>query len=418
MKRILGQNLMITVISKTLSFVAAFMVIKILSKDDYAMYNRLLVMLTFLTYFEIAISRGFFIEYPKLLHSGKKVEARELFVNYTLFIAVTYLILGCFIFISNIPQSLVFCAIVLGQFLFSKLIEVVNTYYNSHLKMQQMLNIKYVTEIVTPLFTMALIFVFQKAWSVFAAQTIVYIMVLFFLFIKNRIHLTPLSFEGKSMVRNLRFLFTAGLLIHITGWLDIALLNSDKIFMTNVIKDAETTANYCFAWNIANFIFIIGASIVGPYSQYLLKEVGARNFMEVKALIKKLNKQLILLMMVCLTGALLCFPILIGLPSYEKYNTTYPIFALLVFGHAAFAFMGIYKYYINAMKLNSWMLILEILLLALATVIFYFLYFKNAPLFYFAAVYVIIQLTFMAALSFKVTKNLNKILLVEPTIKL
>lgn len=394
---------------------AAFLIIKILSKDDYAMYNRLLILLTFLPYFEIAITRGFFIEYPKLLHSGKKVEAHQLFLNYSIFIAVTYLILGSFIFINNIPQSLSFCAIVFGQFLFSKFIEVANTYYNSHLKMQQMLNIKYVTDIVTPIFTIALIFFLQKAWSVFAAQTAVYGGVIIFLFVKNKIRFSSLHFDHKTMVRNIHFLFTAGLLIHITGWLDIALLNSDKIFMTTIIKDTETTANYCFAWNIANFIFIIGASIVGPYSQYLFKEIAIKNYREVKNIIRKLNQQLLLLMSVCLLAALVCFPILISFKSYEKYNSTYLIFVFLLLGNASFAFMGIYKYYINAMKLNSWLLVLEVILIVIATIIFLFLYSKDFPVYFFAIGYLSIQVVFLAALFIKANHHLNSKLLVRNT---
>ncbi len=406
MKRILGQNLIITIISKTLSFVAAFYVIKILSKEDYAMYNRLLVMLTFLPYFEIAITRGFFIEYPKLLHSGNKKDGEQLFLNYSIFIVVIYLILGSFIFINNIPQSISFCGIVFGQFLFSKFIEVAFTYYNSHLKMQQMINIKYVTDIVTPLCTIALLFVFQKAWSVFAAQTIVYAFIIVFLILKNKIHLSPLHFEWNNFSKNIRFLFAAGLLIHITGWLDIALLNCDKIFMTSMVSNAETTADYCFAWNIANFVFIIGASIVGPYSQYLFKEIAGHNFEAAKLLIQKLNKQLIWLMGICIIGALVCFPVLIGFKSYEKYNTTYPVFALLIFGNAAFAFMGIYKYYINSMKLNLWMLGYELVLIIVAAIAFFSLQNLGFPLYYFAIVYVFIQLTFFVGLYLKVNRSL------------
>lgn len=417
MKRILGQNLIITVISKTLSFLAAFYVIKILSKEDYAMYNRLLVMLTFLPYFEIAISRGFFIEYPKSLHNKTKEESEQLFLNYSIFILVAYLILGAVIFIQDIPQSLSFCAIVFGQFLFTKFIEVAFTYYNSHLKMQQMLNIKYVTDIVTPLITIALVFAFQKAWSVFAAQTLVYACIIVFLVLKNKIHTSTVKFSMPLFNRNIKFLFTAGLLIHITGWLDIALLNCDKIFMTNIVTNADTTANYCFAWNIANFIFIIGASIVGPYSQYLFKDLATQKFEEAALLIKKLNKQLLILMGVCLIGALVCFPVLIGFKSYEKYNSTYPIFALLIFGNAAFAFMGIYKYYINAMKLNSWMLVLEILLLGTAGLVFWYLYSQGYALHYFALSYTIIQLLFFAALLFKVNNNITTHRLTAVTIK-
>jgi O-antigen/teichoic acid export membrane protein len=135
MKSILGQNLVITIISKTLSFVAAFYIIKILSKQDYAMYNQLLVMLTFLPYFEIAITRGFFIEYPRYLHTKTQEECNRLFFNYSIFIIIIYLILGSFVFIGNIPKSLSFCAIVFGQFLFTKFIEVAYTYYNSNLNM-------------------------------------------------------------------------------------------------------------------------------------------------------------------------------------------------------------------------------------------------------------------------------------------
>ncbi len=407
MKHILGQNLIITIISKTLSFVAAFYIIKILSKQDYAIYNQLLIMLTFLPYFEIAITRGFFIEYPRYLHTRTKEECSSLFINYSLFIFITYLILGSFIFINNIPQSLSFCAIVFGQFLFTKFIEVAYTYYNSNLKMQQMLNIKYIIDILTPILTIGLIFFFQKAWSVFAAQTLVYASVLVFLFIKNKIHLTPLRLDKKLFIQNIGFLFTAGFLIHITGWLDIALLNCDKIFMTTFVNNPETTANYCFAWNIANFIFIIGASIVGPYSQYLFKDLATQNFSEAKTLIRKLNKQLLILMAICLAGALVCFPVLIGLKSYEKYNTTYAIFSFLIFGNAAFAFMGIYKYYINAMKLNQWMLALEIILILFATAAFFFMHTEGYPLYYFAMIYSIIQCIFFAGLIMKVNSNLT-----------
>ena len=408
MKRILGQNLIITVISKTLSFIAAFYIIKILSKQDYAMYNQLLVLLTFLPYFEIAITRGFFIEYPRYLHTKTKEECSRLFYNYSFFIFFIYLVLGSFIFINNIPQSLTFCAIVFGQFLFSKFIEVAYTYYNSNLKMQQMLNIKYITDILTPLITIGLVFIFQKAWSVFAAQTLVYATVILFLFLKNKIHISSVRFDGKIFIQHLRFLFTAGLLIHITGWLDIALLNCDKIFMTTIVTDPETTANYCFAWNTANFIFIIGASIVGPYSQYLFKELATQNFIEAKKMIGKLNRQLLILMGLGIIIGLSLFPILIGMSAFEKYNSTYPIFAFLIFGNAAFAFMGIYKYYVNAMKLNSWMLVMEIVLIITAAGSFFYLFLNNYPLFYFALVYLVIQMVFFAGLLIKVNANLQE----------
>jgi O-antigen/teichoic acid export membrane protein len=326
-QRILGQNLTITLVSKSLSFIVAFYIIKILSKADYVIYNQLLVMLTFLPYFEIAVSRGFFISYPRSLHTKTKEESTGLFFNYVLFIIITYLLLGSFIFIENIPRSFSFCAIVFGQFLFTKFIEVAYTYYNSNLKMQQMLNIKYVIDIVTPLLTIGLVFIFQQAWSIFAAQTFVFGAVIVFLFYKNKIHLSNVKFNWNIFSGNIRSLFFAGFLIHITGWLDIALLNCDKIFMTSFVSDPESIANYCFAWNIANFIFIIGASIVGPYSQYLFRDLATQKFEEAKKLITKLNKQLIILISICLVGALICFPVLIGFKSYEKYHLSHFCFA-------------------------------------------------------------------------------------------
>ena len=407
MRRILGQNLLITLISKGLSFVAAFYIIKILSKEDYALYNQVLILLTFLPYFEIAVTRGFFIEYPKSIHTRAPDESTNLFTHYTVFIILMYLILGSFIFIGNIPGSYVFCTVIFLQFLLSKFIEVLNTYYNSHLRMQQMLNIKYITDIITPVLTIVLLYLYPSAWCVFLSQTLIYGSIIAYIFVKNHVHIFPLHIVWKGFYNDIRFLVMAGFLIHITGWLDITLLNCDKIFITR-FYDPVTIANYCFAWNTANFIFIIGASIVGPYSQYLFRELSLSEWEKTRTLIRKVNRQLLGLLAVCLAGALIFFPLLVQLKAYEKYEGTYPFFALLVFGNAAFAFMGIYKYYINAMKLNRWLLILEVGLLGAGSISFFLLKHYNQPLIFFSAFYVLLQLTFLSFIIVKVTRHIRK----------
>lgn len=172
MKKIVFQNLAITIISKLLSFASFIYIAKVLSENEYGIFVYISMVLSLLPLLQFGSMHGAVVLLPKHIARQDKSDDR-LFWSYNTFSHLIQFISMPVLFLLDVELSYYVIWIVAINYLLSKYSENIQILLSSNLEFEKMNIIKAIDQIVRPIVILGLFFHYKNIESLFVAQMIV-----------------------------------------------------------------------------------------------------------------------------------------------------------------------------------------------------------------------------------------------------
>ncbi len=347
MKKIVLQNLSITILSKLISFLSFLYITKVLTTTDYGSYVYILMILSILPLFQFGSMHGTLILLPKYI-ADKHKDENELFQIYNNFSYILQLLTISVIFILDVKLSQYILIIISLNFILSKYIENAQIYLNANLKFEKSNIIKAIDQVLKPILVLFLFYKYQNIESIFIAQLIVssllFILSLYFVrfeFIKK---------IDLNVVNTIKTIYKIGFFVYLTWAIDILFRTADRWFISQFYS-LDDLATYGFTSTLAMNIWLLSMSFFAPYAQLLYKNVAEGRFTEVKKLVEKTNKNLYILLAIISIITIVAYPYLLEFIVY-KYFGTYFLFFILVIVSIFLTINNMYIYYMISNNLH------------------------------------------------------------------
>ena len=360
MKKIVFQNLAITIISKLLSFASFIYIAKVLSENEYGIFVYISMVLSLLSLLQFGSMHGAVVLLPKHIARQDKSDDR-LFWSYNTFSHLIQFISMPVLFLLDVELSYYVIWIVAINYLLSKYSENIQILLSSNLEFEKMNIIKAIDQIVRPIVILGLFFHYKNIESLFVAQMIVTLLTFIVsnYFVNFRFH--KLNFiELKDTINDV---YKIGFFVYLVWAIDMLFRTADKWFISQFYSLNEL-AEYGFTSSLAMNVWLLAMSFFAPYSQMLYKYVAENRFFEVKKIIEDTNKKLYILLLAVSIVAIVAYPFVLELIIKKYFGTELLFFALVV----SAVFLSINNMYIYYMISNNFHFVLlkyQIFVLAL-----------------------------------------------------
>ena len=347
MKKIVSQNLAITIISKLISFISFIYIAKILTESEYGTFVYITMIISLLPLLQFGSMNGTMILLPKYINNVNKNE-EKLFFNYNV---ISHLIqfAACFIlFIFDIDISLIVIIIIALTFFIS--LQVNNSImflYSKH-EFEKANLIKSIDQILKPLVVLLMFIYYKNIDSIFYGQLIVTIISLLVSANFLKFNLLIQKFNFSDFKVNVKSIYQIGFFIYLTWAIDILFRTADKWFISQFYS-LEELATYGFTSSLAINVWLLAMSFFAPYTQVLYKYVAQGKFIDVKNTIESTNKKLYILLLIVSVVAIVAYPFVLELIIKKYFGTEFLFFVLVV----SAIFLSINNMYIYYMISNN-----------------------------------------------------------------
>jgi len=381
MKKIVSQNLAITIISKLISFISFIYIAKILTESEYGIFVYITMIISLLPLLQFGSMNGTMILLPKYINDANKDE-EKLFFNYNV---VSHLIqfIACFIlFIFDIDVSYMLIIIIALTFFIS--LQVNNSImflYSKH-EFEKANLIKLIDQILKPLVVLFMFYYYKNIDSIFYGQLIATITSLLtsVYFVKFNSLVQRFNFsEFKVHVKNI---YQIGFFIYLTWAIDILFRTADKWYISQFYS-LEELATYGFTSSLAMNVWLLAMSFFAPYAQVLYKYVAQEKFIDVKNTVESTNKKLYILLLIVSLVAIVSYPFVLEL-IIKKYFDTELLFFVLVVSAIFLSINNMYIYYMISNNFHFVLLRYQVFVLILNLILNGFFAFYHFNILYYS----------------------------------
>lgn len=396
MKKIILQNLSITLLSKLFGFVTFVYVAKFLTAEEYGSFVYITMLVGLMPLLQFGSMHGIAILLPKYIHQKNSLSGEEIYLSYN---GISHLLQLFSIFALwsfDIPLGKLILGVISVNYFFSKYIENVQLYFNSTLEFSKVNAIKSFDQVLRPLVTLGVFSLYKNIDSIFWAQLLSTSFTLVVVLYLRRFNVR--YFSVKKIKSHLIEIYSIGFFIYLVWAIDILFRTLDRWYISQFYTLKELAA-YGFSSGLAMNIWLVSLAYLSPYTQLLYKSVAENDYVRVYDVVRRTNKHLYILITVVSILAIFFYPLILDL-FIKKYYETNLLFASLVVVSLCLSINNMYIYYMISnkkyfilLKYQAFILILNIVLNAIIafyhldiicfsystiiTLIFYFLLVRN-----------------------------------------
>ena len=376
MKKIVIQNLSITLISKILGFLSFLYIAKILSQEEYGNFIYINLILSLLPLFQFGSMHGIVILLPKYItnHQDKK---EELFITYNSFSILLQILSIALLYLFNIELSPWVLVIIAFNYILSKYMENGQIYLNTHLLFEKANVLKAIDQIVRPILILVVFYSYKNIESIFVAHLATTFLTSVITFV-----ITKIKFKISFNIETIKKIYKIGFFIYLTWGIDILFRSADRWFISQ-FYDLKDLASYGFTSALAMNIWLVAMSFFSPYTQLLYKAVAQNDFFKVKEIVENTNKNLYILISVISIVTIIAYPYLLEF-IVHKYFDTYYLFFILVIVSIFLSVNNMYIYYMISNDLHFVLLRYQIIILTINLLLNGLFSFYHLNLVYFA----------------------------------
>lgn len=355
MKKIVIQNLSITLISKIFSFISFLYIVKILSQQEYGNFVYINLILSLLPLFQFGSMHGIGILLPKYITNNKD-KKEELFITYNSFSMLLQILSVILLYLFNIELPSWVLVIIAFNYILSKYMENGQIYLNAHLLFEKANILKVIDQILRPILILVVFYSYKNIESIFVAHLATTFLTTIIIFV-----ITKIKFKISFNVEIIKNIYKIGFFIYLTWGIDILFRSADRWFISQ-FYDLQDLASYGFTSALAMNIWLVAMSFFSPYAQLLYKAVAENDFLKVKEIIENTNKNLYILISVVSIVTVIAYPYLLEF-IVHKYFDTYYLFCILVIVSILLSINNMYIYYMISNNLHFILLKYQIIIL-------------------------------------------------------
>ena len=354
------QNLLISVVSKGLSFLVSLYVARMLSETEYGLYVYVGVFLTILPIFQFGSMNGAAILLPKRI-ARKDGSEEDFFFTYN-FVSHFIQFFSCFLlfFLKSSLDVNVLFMIALGYFL-GKRVENAQMFLNAKLEFFKANMIKAVDLVLRPVLILYFFYSDPNIGALFTASCLAsFLAWLISLYLLPPCHIGLSTTQG--LWKTLKEIYGIGFLIYASWVLDMLFCSLDRwcIFF---FYSLEELAAYGFTSSLTLNMWALSLTLLAPYSQLLYKHVAEGNIFEIKNLVEKTNRRIYVFSGTVTLIAIACYPFLLRW-IVKKYFGTEFLFITLAVAMFFLSISPMYNYYMVSNNLHFVLLKYHLLILA------------------------------------------------------
>lgn len=344
MKKVITQNIFISLFSKVISFLLFLYIAAILSKNDYGLLIYLNMIIALLPLLQLGSMNGAAILLPKLLKKSSQQAKESFFYSNSISYIIQAISASLLVFIlDDLDTKLI---LIIGiNFVLSLYGSNAQTYLNAKHEFEQSNIISAAEKIATPIIMFLIFWNFKKFESIFFGQligtTLVFALSLYIC------PLPKIRFKLSEFLINIRSIYKIGFFVYIIWAIDILFRTSDKWFISEFYNTHEL-AEYGFTSSLALNIWLVILNFLAPYSQVLYTQVAENEYLAAKQTVEQTNFKVYIFLLLLSAIVLLAYPFVTDLIG--KYSDTYHLMVTLV---AVSVFLSINNMYIYYMISNN-----------------------------------------------------------------
>jgi len=410
LRKIVIQNLSITLCSKAISFASFIYIAKILSENEYGVFIYVTMILSLLPLLQLGSMHGTAILLPKYIVNPTKSEY-ELYIYSNYISHIIQLLAVGLLFLFDIDLSYLVVVAIGMNFFLSHYPNNAQIFLNSHHKFQKANIIKGIDQVLRPFVVLIIFYFYKNIESIFVAQLIV--TTLAFLF---SIFIVPFKFLKIDFTKFRETVFTIyklGFFVYLTWAIDILFRTADKWFISQFYSLKEL-ANYGFTSSLAMNVWLLAMSFFAPYAQVLYKFVAQGKYLDVKKTVESTNKKLYVLLMIVSLVAVVAYPFVLKL-IIKKYFGTELLFFVLVVSAIFLSINNMYIYYMISNNFHFVLLRYQVFVLTLNLLLngifaFYhldILYYSYSTIISLALYFILVRRYFYIDISKKLKVSVN-----------
>jgi O-antigen/teichoic acid export membrane protein len=363
MRKVVTQNLFITIVSKAIAFLSTLIAARILSTPEFGYYVYFLIISGYVPLFQLGSMQGLTIEYPRQIQASEE-SSKVYFRNINFFTLMTQAISAVVIFIpdfgiSFFVKSLLFVMLVLEKPIENELIR-----RSTLLDFNTMNILKGIKEIGAPILRIAALFYFGNLPSLLIAPLIINFAVFVLICFFKPFSLLPLDKFWSAI----KTTYLVGFPIFISWGLDLFFRSLDRLLVSQFYSK-EVLASYGFAAGMAQLIWLLIFSLEAPYGQYLLKAVHEKQWDDVHHLFYSTAKKIKLFSFLLIIIFVSIYPFITSL-VVKKYEESFGVFSVLCLTNIFMGMTSWYSFYLNPMnmaRLNAkYLIVFNLLTLLIA----------------------------------------------------
>ncbi len=378
-KKIIFQNLSITVISKIFAFILFLFIAKVLSTTAYGSFVYITMMLSLLPLLQFGSMHGAVILLPRYI-ADKTKDISILFDSFNNLSHLLQLLSVLLLFLLDLNISVWIVGVIALNFMFSKHIENTQLYLSASLRFYELNILKSANQVLKPMITLLLFYQYRDIESIFVAQLIGTLMTF-----SLSLYYVGFKLPGqdhKSLINTIKVLYKIGFFVYLVWVIDILFRTADRWFISQFYS-LDDLAVYGFTSSLAMNIWLVSMSFFAPYAQLLYKNIAEKNFFEVKRLVESTNRHLYILLSIISSIALLAYPYVIELIVHKYFNTDF-LFFVLVLSSILLALNNMYIYYMISSGLHFILLRYQVFILLINLILNSIFSFYQMNIVYFA----------------------------------
>ncbi|WP_412474022.1 lipopolysaccharide biosynthesis protein [Halobacteriovorax sp. YZS-1-1] len=337
-----------TILSKILSFMMFLILGKELTEINFGQLVYVNLIISYIPMMQIGLMNGAAVLIPK--HSISSNESvLDYFNDFNISSLLLHSVSFIFLLIPVFELDTTLTLIILVDLFFKKLIENLNLYLRSLLKLQRSIYVKVFDELLRVIIVLSFFMYNKSLRGIFEGHLIASILTFFLI-----LYLVPeynFRFFSRQYKVNLREVFNIGFLIYISWLFDLLFRSLDKILIKGFMS-IEDLAIYGFCSSLAINIWVLSLSYFSPYAQLLYRLVVEERFLKADLLIKKVNRFHLRLLTLAFVGASLFYP-LITKYFVKKYDEAYFTFIILLAAFGMLSRCNMYIYYMNCNRMQK-----------------------------------------------------------------
>jgi len=359
LKKIVFQNMLISVCGKGISFLNMLYLASQLSKDEYGNYLYILLIFIYLPILHFGSMNGFAIEYPKYLNTKDEHTTQSLLGHFFYFSLFFNIFISLAFFILKLNLAVLTLLMILMFFNNVKFIDNVNIYFSSRLELEKANGIKFITELLIPSSVLVLFYFYRSFEIIFFAQAFASILGIILIFLVLKFKMPKLIIGKDLLIDNLKHLYKIGFFIFIIWVIDTLFKSLDRWFVAEFYSKGKL-AEYGFSSNIASIIFLFSLSFISPYSQVLFREVSFSNWTEVKELLNRINRKILLSNIILTVLVVISYPVL---TTYfiPKYKDSYYLLLTMIPASIILSQVNLYIYFMTSTYQSKKLLLFQLI---------------------------------------------------------
>jgi O-antigen/teichoic acid export membrane protein len=343
LKKYIVQNYISLIFSKGISLLNVIYLAKALEKVEFGNYQNILIFSSIIAFSHLGIESSFPILFSK--KNINKSIANSYLVNNLITSFLLKVLFLPVIFILNFGLNSAILFLIIPNLILTPFFNYTRTYFDTNLIFQKSINIRYLMEILIPLFSLIGLIFFKDLKGFFLGQSFSSILI----FLVCIFNLKDTDFKIVSSFKNdLKESFKWGYLIIITAFLDLALKQIDRWFISKYYSISDL-ADYGFASNFAFIILAISSSYLSQYNALVKDFFSKQKLNEGFSLINKLQKNLFFLILIIIVFSVSLYTPFLKIVIGKYLNTT-QLFSVLA---ASTLFFCLSDQYIGALNYHK-----------------------------------------------------------------